>query len=486
MIRAQSRNAPPFARNSFPRLLAPWLLRDDRDNLLLYKHSFRELRYCVLSPAQAMILPFFSGERSYGEIQAIWLHLTKPANKAESLVFLDELIVNLTAPDKIIGPTGAPSEIFKDKTKIPLPEFSTYRWPAERTGAPVIVLVALTNRCAAECRYCYAERKSCPEMTCAEWIGIFDQLADLSIRIVDMAGADPFVRSDLFDLLRAMVDRDFTFSLSTKSHISPTKARRLAELGIGRDEPDATDRGLQISVDSADNALASWLSGVDNYLDRAKSTTANLVAAGLKPRVKCVMTSYNWEEGERIVELFSSLGARRFQFVQYGRSLYRHSDDLFLAREQKLRLSESLRLLAGKRDDLEIVFQDDLGEVKTGEQLEQAWEQRAICTGGRAALVVLPNGDVSLCEQLPHAPEYVVGNLLRESVAEIWNGAALDRFIHPDRSKFETTVCRSCPGFDACHVGRGYCYRDSLSAFGSVYDAPPGCPRQTKTPLRLV
>ena len=107
-----------------------------------------------------------------------------------------------------------------------------------------------------------------------------------------------------------------------------------------------TDRGLQVSVDSADNELASWLSGVDDYLDRAKSTTANLVAAGLNPRVKCVMTNYNWEEAERIVELFLSLGARRFQFVHYGRSLYRHSDDLFLTREQKLRLSEFLRLLA--------------------------------------------------------------------------------------------------------------------------------------------
>jgi MoaA/NifB/PqqE/SkfB family radical SAM enzyme len=79
-----------------------------------------------------------------------------------------------------------------------------------------------------------------------------------------------------------------------------------------------------------------------------------------------------------------------------------------------------------------------------------------------------------------------VGSLLRESLLEIWNGAALDAFIHPDRSKFENTVCSSCPEFDDCHLGRGYCYRDSLSAFGSLYDAPPECPRQQKQPLRLV
>ncbi len=486
MNRAEARNRSPFTRNEYPRLLSPWLLRDDSDNLLLYKCTYSELKYRVLSPMQALILPFFSGERSYGDIQAIWLHLTKPPDKAASLSELDDLVRNLTVPDGIIDSAGAPSESFQDKTKIPLPDFSKYRWPAERTSVPVSVMVALTNRCVAECVYCYAERKLGEELSCAEWIAIFDKLAAQSIRIVDLAGADPFMRADFFDLLRAMVERDFTFSVSTKSHLSPAWAQRLAVLGIGLELPGATERGVQVSVDSANNQIASRLTGVNNYLDRAKSTTANLIAAGIHPRIKCVLTPYNWEDAGHIVELFSSMGVRRFQFVQYGRSIYRHSDDLFLSREQKLRLSESMPLLASRYTDFEIVFQDETGEAKTADQLQAAWPQRAICTGGRAALYVHPNGDVSLCEQLPHAKEHIVGNLLRQSLQEIWNGSAMDSFIHPDRSKFAGTVCRDCPEFDQCHWGRGYCYRDSLSAFSSVYDAPPGCPRQEKIPLRLV
>jgi len=484
MSRNEARSRSPFTRNSFPRLLAPWLLRDDHDNLLLYKCTYSELKYRVLSPVQAMILPFFSGERSYGNIRANWLHLTKPSDKAASLTELDNLVWNLTEPDEIIGLFDPPSDSFKNKKKIPLPDFSNYRWPTERISVPVSVLVALTNRCVADCRYCYAERKLGEELSCAEWIAIFDELASQYIRIVDLAGADPFMRPDLFDLLRAMVDRDFTFSVSTKSHISPARARDLAELGIGL--PGATDRGVQVSIDSVNNQLASWLTGVNNYLDRAKSTTANLIAAGINPRIKCVLTPYNWKEASQIVELFSSLGVRRFQFVQYGRSIYRHTDDLFLSGEQKLRLSESMPLLVSRYADSEIVFQDETGEVKSADQLQTAWQQRAICTGGRAALYVHPNGDVSLCEQLPHTPEHIVGNLLRQSLQEIWNGVAVDSFIHPDRSKFEGTVCRDCSEFDQCHCGCGYCYRDSLSAFGSVYDAPPTCPRQEKIPLRLV
>ncbi len=346
MNRAEARIVSPFTRNAYPRVLAPWMLRDNRDNLLLYKCTYSELKFRVLSPVQAMILPFFSGERSYGNIQAIWLHLTKPSDSAASLAELDKLVWNLMAPDEIIGLFDPPSESLKDNKKTPLPDFSNYRWPAERTSVSVSVLVALTNRCVADCRYCYAERKLVEELSRAEWIAIFDKLAGQSVRIVDLAGADPFMRTDLFDLLRAMVERDFTFSISTKSHISPACAQKLAELGIGL--PGSTDRGVQVSVDSANNELASWLTGVKNYLDRARSSTANLIAAGINPRIKCVVTPYNWEEPGAIVELFSSMGVRRFQFVQYGRSIYRHTDDLFLSREQKLQLSRSMRWLAAK------------------------------------------------------------------------------------------------------------------------------------------
>src|ERR1035437_8870928 len=152
MVPAEARSVSPFPRNSRPRIQTPWILRDDGDNLLLYKCTYSDLKYRVLSPVQALILPFFSGQRKWSEIQEIWLHLTKLPNKSESLASLDELVRNLTAPDQIIGLAGPPSDSFKDQTKVPMPDFSRYRWPAERTSVPVSVLIAPTNRRSEERR----------------------------------------------------------------------------------------------------------------------------------------------------------------------------------------------------------------------------------------------------------------------------------------------------------------------------------------------
>jgi radical SAM protein with 4Fe4S-binding SPASM domain len=186
---------------------------------------------------------------------------------------------------------------------------------------------------------------------------------------------------------------------------------------------------------------------------------------------------------EDIIKVFSELGVRRFHFVQYGRSLYRHSDNFFLTKEQKLYIHNIVPELKNKYKELEIECQDDIPAAKPS--IEE-WNSRAICTGGRSSMIILPNGDVTLCEQLPHSPEYVVGNLLSQSLPDIWNGTAVESLLHPPREKFSGTACFVCADFDECHTRKGYCYRDSLSAFGNFYDAPPNCPKQDKIPLRLI
>jgi MoaA/NifB/PqqE/SkfB family radical SAM enzyme len=66
---------------------------------------------------------------------------------------------------------------------------------------------------------------------------------------------------------------------------------------------------------------------------------------------------------------------------------------------------------------------------------------------------------------------------------EVWKSPRLLDFLYPEREKFEGTVCFDCSQFDEC-IGpeglRGYCYRDALFYYGSIYDAPPECPWQNK------
>ena len=138
------------------------------------------------------------------------------------------------------------------------------------------------------------------------------------------------------------------FSSRPRAFLPGETAFGLKELGIGIPHPPPhLKRDIQVSVDSPDPEIAAMLTRNARYLANAVRTVKNLVAAGLAPRVKCVLTSCNFDAPEGLVRLFTGLGVRNFQFVQYGRSYYRHSDALFLTYEQKVHIKKAMRGAGG-------------------------------------------------------------------------------------------------------------------------------------------
>lgn len=455
--------------------------------MLAYKCVTDELKFQALAPLEASIFYFFNGERTYEDIQNIWLYV-HDVGIGEREVWLDRLDLLLTSfmSDGIVAMEGELSPSLCEGATPTIPDFSNYRYPIKRTSRPVSVSIALTNKCHTDCMYCYAERDKCNEFTFEQLVQLFDQLARHSIYIVDIAGGDLFTRADALDVLREMVKREFVFSVSSKCYFSPQTTAILAEYGIGTEGVNPhLQRSLQISVDSVDNKTASFLTNCKDYLKRVDKSIENLLKGGIKPRIKCVLTSYNNGAPKALLQHFIDKGITKFQFVQYGRSYYRHNDKLFLTKEQKLKLRESIPHLRDLFAGVEITFQDDISVGDTiPDRSHDGWNKRAVCSGGRTNLLIMPNGDVTLCDQIPHRSEFVVGNILGQDLLDIWNSDKLLKFIYPPSEYFKNSVCFTCPTFDECHQGKGYCYRDSLFSYGTLYDAPPNCPRQSQMPVR--
>ena len=398
----------------------------------------------------------------------------------------DRIIANLAA-NGILEWEGPASPSFARRDRL-VPDFRGYDSSPGRLARPVAVGVTLTNRCDVSCRYCYAGKEPSPEMDLHQLRTVFDELAENEIFGVDIYGGDLFARPDILSILTQMVERDFVFSCSTKYRLSEPMAARLAELGVGRKGvPPHRLRPLQISIDSADPDMASRLAGRSGYLERTIESVKNVTAFGLAPRIKAVLTALNADAAEDLVALFTDLGVTEFQFVQYGRSFYRPDESLFLSLDRKLALRSAAERLRMRYPGHSIAIQQELsmGGARTGSW--ERWRKRSICSGGRLTMLIKANGDVTLCEQVPHGPPFVVGNVLRQGVLGVWNSAELAAFLHPPRELFHGSICFDCEVFPACHDERlGYCYRDTLFSYGAIYDAPPDCPRQTAVGLRQV
>lgn len=482
------KHGPDCSQEKSYRLSESWRIRNDIKNTVAYKCTNEKDIFFVLSALEASFLPMFDGTNSLADIKLSFLKVFKPyvAHAADLEQKFQEILSNFIGKG-LLTFHGDPSPSLEGDCIRLIPNFADYSFPAWRLERPLSVAIAFTNRCLCNCIYCYAERHECPEADLSHWIKIFDELYQNEIYLVDIGGGDLLARVDAFDILEEMTSRDFVFLLSTKGNLSKDDAERLASLNIGRkDSPPYLYRPIQISIDSVDECTASALVGRGNYFSHASKTVKNLLDAGISPRIKGVLTSVNGEAPEELVRHFADLGVTDFQFAQYGRSKYRHDDSLFLSLEQKQRLSDMAEILALQFPELNISIQLNTSMGGMRNMTWDQWHNRTICSGGRSNLRIQPNGDVTLCDQMPHSEQFVVGNVFDEGVIGVWKSRKVEDFLYPPRERFSRTVCFDCAEFDDCHGTKGYCYRDAHSSYGTIYEAQPECPRQDKLPLREV
>jgi radical SAM protein with 4Fe4S-binding SPASM domain len=464
-----------------------WRIRNDVNNLVAYTYAEGDLKYSVLSPWQASVVPFFDGTNDLATVKHLWMELTgerEQTTNQRSRLF--DAVIETLSRVGILSDRGPVSPALQREIHHLIPNYSRYCWPVKRLERPLGVCIGFTSRCQADCIYCYAERKATPEKNISEWCKVFDDLAANEIYVVEISGGDLLARHDWATLLSEMVARDFVFFLSTKCYVSKYAAEVLAQLHIGQtDTSPLLRRDLQISIDSADFDIASTLVRVPHRLEKALESARHLSNVGISPIIKGVLTSYNATAPKGLVEAFRKEGVTRFRFSFYDRSYYCHNDQLFVSEQEKAKVRRDCGELQVRYPECDIALQG-AGSVEGSEEpLNDNWHNRALCSGGRVYLQFKSNGDVTLCERVPHNESFVVGNVFSEDVVSIWHSRKLMDFIYPDRQQFEQTVCFACPDFDECHEGKGYCFLDSYFHFGSVFDAPPECPRQRKVPLRM-
>lgn len=110
---------------------------------------------------------------------------------------------------------------------------------------------------------------------------------------------------------------------------------------------------------------------------------------------------------------------------------------------------------------------------------QQNFHKRAICTGNLWNVVILPNGDVTICEELYRIPEFILGNISNSTLREIWNGEkALSLYNDPLKNRMKGQ-CSCCEDYISCRNGAGVCWKSILMAYGKEnwHYPDPRCPK---------
>ena len=93
-------------------------------------------------------------------------------------------------------------------------------------------------------------------------------------------------------------------------------------------------------------------------------------------------------------------------------------------------------------------------------------------------MIILPDGAVSVCEQLYWNENFIIGDICKNTIKEVWSSSkAIGLWKRKQSSITPQSPCRTCSDFTSCFQASNRCYANIMKAYGMEnFDYPdPRC-----------
>ena len=361
--------------------------------------------------------------------------------------------------------------------------------PRLYTG-PILLTLMLNNRCVTHCRYCYADTQTKVQhpLSTERILELIAEAADMGIQRIAMIGGEVFLHKDWARILDALVSRGIAPEyISTKLPLTREIIEQLEYIGY---------RGIvQVSLDTCDEKVAGELLDVkEGYVEQVMQGLKLLEESTLKYRVASVLTTYNCDLAS-LSALYERLSALK-RMRDWGLVPVHHSIS---------KGYDAIAKLKPRREQVTAAF-DGLTEVVAESPFPVTMNRQAVelqyryahtekcpfegskCTALRTHLFILPDGKVTICEQLYWNPRFIVGDVTKESIQEVWNSEKSMRLWNLDKRMLSSdSPCKECPVMEVCYSERNRCWADVIKAYGEEgWDYPdPRCEKAPELKNRL-
>jgi AdoMet-dependent heme synthase len=309
------------------------------------------------------------------------------------------------------------------------------------------VMIELTNRCPASCVHCLLVRDTHDEMNTQEVLDLLDQLRAEGTFNLALTGGEPFMRSDLAEILAAANRHRFFISiLTTAITVGPDEVEMMKANNVKR---------VEVSLLGATPETHDTIMNFPGAFHRTMQAVRLMVAAGLGVRLKTTVMSPNVHELEAMRDLAGELGTKFKASISVSPRVDGDLSplDLALTRDQVAALDPTLI-----NDGLIPGEDPSAGALLT-------------CRAGNTVGCISPQGDVFPCLLF----RYPLGNLRRNSLQEILHDKP-DPFLETIRTvkPEEVTECNSCDLKSICQRCPGVAW---IETGDMVAASPSACVR---------
>ena len=279
----------------------------------------------------------------------------------------------------------------------------------------------LTERCNLKCRHCY-QHGSTSELDYTQICRAIENIStsfrewekEYSIELIpsmNLTGGEPFLRKDLFEILRFVRDRGFSITLmSNGTVINDRLAKKLKEVGPVH---------VQVSLEGMEKVHDS-IRGNGSF-KRALEGIRHLVNNGIETSVNSTLSRLNVAQVHDLVNFGEEAGLNAVTFsrlVPCGSGLKLLKD--MLASDDLGNIYKDLHKIHSEK--LLILSRDPLaGVANISDDVPDTEFPVAGCAAGLFGITVSSDGSVMPCRRM----NLVIGNITKQPFREIWESPVL-------------------------------------------------------------
>jgi len=474
-------------------------LRNDRHRIVLFSKSqtFEKKTqdwYTFIHPVQAVMLSFFTHDRNYGEnlrLLAEYFHkdIAYMEKAISSYIQNQELIYTTWKEHTIYFPVRTLVEREETEGHLSLQQLSPDALLCGKLdltsgrfySGPLLLTFMLTNRCLTQCAYCYADTSTRVRqpLSTPRILELIQEAAHLQVKHINLMGGEVLMHPDWDIILSELVRNDMSPEfLSTKMPLIAEQICRLRETEYRN--------VIQISLDACDpQILRQTLRMKESYIEEMIRSIRLLDQSGLPYQVSSVLTTYNCNR-RTLTDLFRFLCTLEhltdWRINPVSNSItadYQEFSRLKAPREEIEVIFAYIEEFIRPAAPFPILLNRDLLHRKFHTETNGSAHFRgAACSALNTHMFILPDGKVTICEQLYWNPRFIIGDVTRSGLAEVWNSPQASRLANLSREDIqEKSHCKECLLFDSCFRRRNRCWSDIIKAYGKeCWDYPdPRC-----------
>lgn len=339
----------------------------------------------------------------------------------------------------------------------------------------------ITGKCNLRCLYCSHfssdEEESTADLGTVDWISFFEELKSLSVLDVCLLGGEPFLRNDLRDLIRSIVDNRMRFSILTNGTlITPSTAQFLASTG--------RCNIIQVSIDGSGPSDHESFRGEGTFHLAVRGLRV-LMENNLPVTARVTIHKHNVHHLEEIAEfLLNRMGLPEFSTnsAAYLGLCRNNASKIQLSVQERMIAMRALLRISQKYPGRVQAQAGPLAEARQWRHMERCRKESIKdggmlrgCGGIMEKLAVRNDGVVVPCAQMRY---HELGRVNEDSLADLWlNNARLNRLRNRRNiSLKEFAFCAECEYVDYC---TGNCPASAYSITkDELQPSPEGCLRR--------